>query len=177
MSSDDDGVPKLIGFDLDGCIWSPEMYELWGGGAPFRHEPVSNELKDRNSATVRLLGATAHIMHHLKTDPRFTDTKVAWVSCCDEPRWAAECLGKFTTSDGETPLAQCVHSSHIYKHNKQVHFQRLRAEFPHVEFEQMLFFDNEAGNIRNVSKIGVKCMYAPDGMTMEAWEQGLALFK
>ena len=22
-------------FDLDGTIWSPDMYELWGGGSPF----------------------------------------------------------------------------------------------------------------------------------------------
>ena len=24
-------IPKLIGFDLDGTIWSPDMYQLWGG--------------------------------------------------------------------------------------------------------------------------------------------------
>ena len=169
-------VPKLIGFDLDGCVWSPEMYELWGGGAPFRREAVCNELKDKNWNTVRLLAATENIMHALHTDPRFAATKVAWVSCCDEPRWAAECLDKFTTSDGVTPLSQCAHSSQIYKHNKQVHFQRLKEEFDGIEFEQMLFFDNELGNIRNVSKIGVKCVHSPDGLTMEAWEQGLSLF-
>ena len=26
-------LPKLVAFDLDGTIWSPDMYELWGGGA------------------------------------------------------------------------------------------------------------------------------------------------
>ena len=29
-------VPKVFVFDLDGCCWDPEMYELWGGGAPFK---------------------------------------------------------------------------------------------------------------------------------------------
>ena len=29
-------LPKVIVFDLDGCVWDPEMYELWGGGAPFK---------------------------------------------------------------------------------------------------------------------------------------------
>lgn len=24
-------IPKLIGFDLDGTIWTPDMYQLWGG--------------------------------------------------------------------------------------------------------------------------------------------------
>ena len=25
--------PKCVIFDLDGCVWTPEMFELWGGGA------------------------------------------------------------------------------------------------------------------------------------------------
>ena len=29
-------LPKVIVFDLDGCVWDPEMYQLWGGGAPFK---------------------------------------------------------------------------------------------------------------------------------------------
>jgi hypothetical protein len=41
----------------------------------------------------------------------------------------------------------------------------------------MLFFDNESGNIRSVSELGVKCVYCPDGVTAEAWQQGLDLFK
>ena len=29
-------LPKVLAFDLDGCVWDPEMHELWGrGGAPF----------------------------------------------------------------------------------------------------------------------------------------------
>ena len=29
-------LPRVLVFDLDGCVWNPEMYELWGrGGAPF----------------------------------------------------------------------------------------------------------------------------------------------
>ena len=26
--------PKVIVFDLDGCVWWPEMYMLWGIGEP-----------------------------------------------------------------------------------------------------------------------------------------------
>ena len=25
-------VPRLIAFDLDGTLWSPDMYMLWDGG-------------------------------------------------------------------------------------------------------------------------------------------------
>lgn len=41
----------------------------------------------------------------------------------------------------------------------------------------MLFFDNEINNIRNVEKLGVKCIFCPDGMTHEIWLQGIELFK
>ena len=40
----------------------------------------------------------------------------------------------------------------------------------------MLFFDNENGNIRTVSKLGVRCVYTPDGMTNEKWIEGLNMF-
>ena len=48
--------PKVVVFDLDGCLWEPEMYELWGGGAPFS-DNGDGTLADRSDVTVRLLGA------------------------------------------------------------------------------------------------------------------------
>ena len=46
--------PAAVIFDLDGCLWDPEMYELWGGGAPFS-DNGDGTLKDRSGVTVRLL--------------------------------------------------------------------------------------------------------------------------
>ena len=40
----------------------------------------------------------------------------------------------------------------------------------------MLFFDNEYGNIKSVSKLGVKCIHCPNGMTEQIWMNGLSLF-
>ena len=48
--------PAAVIFDLDGCLWDPEMYELWGGGAPFS-DNGDGTLSDRSGVTVRLLGA------------------------------------------------------------------------------------------------------------------------
>ena len=48
--------PAVIIFDLDGCLWDPEMYELWGGGAPFS-DNGDGTLADKAGVTVRLLGA------------------------------------------------------------------------------------------------------------------------
>jgi magnesium-dependent phosphatase 1 len=166
---------KLVAFDLDGTVWSPDMYELWGGGAPFT-VVSANELRDSKGTKVRLLGAISSILHELHTAPEWKETKVAWVSCTDEPSWAAECLRKFQTMGG-TPIGDVVHSEQIFKSNKQTHFQRLKKLYPEIAFEEMLFFDNEYGNISNVEKLGIKSVYCPDGMTREIWEKGLSLFR
>jgi magnesium-dependent phosphatase 1 len=140
-------LPRLIAFDLDGTIWTPEMYELWGGGgAPFRvaphasasHAPRDQALIDRAHNRVTLLGESARILHELVHAPRWahvnslpsvspalapaaasaadraasepasTRVIVAWVSCCDEPTWADECLAKFTTDPSPWPSSSSL---------------------------------------------------------------------
>jgi magnesium-dependent phosphatase 1 len=169
-------LPKLIAFDLDGTIWTPDMYQLWGGGAPFRYASNGKDLLDRSGSAVRLLGVTDMILHELKTHPQLQGIKVAWVSCTDEPEWAEECLRKFKTIGG-VYIKDVVHSSQIYKANKQRHFQSLKSLYPDIAYDEMLFFDNEHHNVQTVAKLGVKCYHADDGMTLDAWKEGLSLFK
>ena len=89
-------LPKLIAFDLDGTIWTPDLYRLWGGGAPFVADGDGSErLFDKTGAPLSLLGISSCVLQELKTEDRWSDTKVAWVSCTDEPEWAAECLNLF----------------------------------------------------------------------------------
>lgn len=96
LSSAVQRLPKLIAFDLDGTIWTPDMYQLWGGGAPFVADgDGSKKLFDRQGAPVRLLGISSRVLQELKSEDRWSDTVVAWVSCTDEPEWAAECLNLF----------------------------------------------------------------------------------
>jgi magnesium-dependent phosphatase 1 len=168
-------LPKLIAFDLDGTIWTPDMYQLWGGGAPFRLASNGKDLLDRVGTVVKLLGLADRILHDLSTHPALSNIKVAWVSCTDEPEWAAECLQRFKTSGGE-PIETIVHSSQIFKANKQFHFRNLKKEYPGIQYQDMLFFDNECGNIESVAKLGVKCYFARTGMTAKAWEEGLMMF-
>lgn len=47
-------LPKVIVLDLDGTIWGPEMYQLWGGGAPFTLLENGN-VKDRSGTEVKVL--------------------------------------------------------------------------------------------------------------------------
>lgn len=168
-------VPRLVGFDLDGTIWYPDMYMLWGGGSPFRVVDAKARLEDSRGQEVKLLGISGQILQDLNTAEEFVETKVAWVSKTDEPSWADECLKKFTTPGG-MKLIDTAQYSHIYKGSKADHFRNLHKESG-IHYRDMLFFDNESGNIRTVSSLGVCSIYCPDGMTEAIWKEGLAKFQ
>jgi len=68
---------KLVAFDLDGTIWSPDMYQLWGGGSPFHPAGNGKDLRDCAGNVVRMLGISSAVLHELKNDENLVDTKVA----------------------------------------------------------------------------------------------------
>ena len=111
-------LPKILVFDLDGCVWCPEMYELWGGGgSPFKVMKDGN-LSDRSGTVVRLLGDVREIMSEFRHDPKWSDSVIAVASSCDEPSWARECIQKISVgSDSRLKLIDVFDPDHteIYK--------------------------------------------------------------
>ena len=129
------GKPKLIVFDLDGCLWDPEMYELWGGGAPFRAAgDGSADLLDAAGVRVRMLGNIQMILSRLAEDD---DVIVGVASSTDEPTWARECMEKFTLLNGR-PISSAISYYAIHKGRKSSHFAELREETAFA-FNEMLF--------------------------------------
>jgi hypothetical protein len=59
--------------------------------------------------------------------------------------------------------------------NKTHHFRRLH-QLTGIPYEEMVFFDNEYWNIESVSKLGVKCIYTPDGMMKHHWDEAKQTF-
>ena len=106
-------LPELIVFDLDNCVWFPEMYQLWGGGAPFKQKP-DGDLTDKSGERVYLMGDIRNIMNELKNDSKYSNVEIAIASCCDEPTWADECLRKFKINENEH-LGSVFKYKHIYK--------------------------------------------------------------
>ena len=166
-------LPKAVVFDLDGCLWYPDMYMLWGGGAPFK-EAKDGALLDARGQRVTMLGAVPQVLHELKTDPRWKGTVVAVASCTDEPDWAQECMRKFRV-DGGLSIKDVVTVEEIHKGNKQGHLRNI-AESTGIALEEMIFFDNEYGNVQSVNAIGVTCAYVPDGVTQDAWDKAISGF-
>merc|ERR1711907_453546 len=165
--------PRAIVFDLDGCVWSPEMYQLWGGGAPFKPSK-GGDLVDTRGEQVVLMAQVREIMAELKTSPQWEDTVVAVASCCDEPAWARECLDKFTVGDG-IALSDIVQIQEIYKGSKSKHLRAIATKVG-CELEEIVFFDNEGGNCRTVAGVGCTVGYTPAGVTRAAWTKTLAAY-
>lgn len=86
-------IPKIIVFDLDACLWSPEMYQLWGGGSPFRYD--GKYCYDCKGQKVKLLGYVTEFLKSFLKNQEFQNTQLAIASKCDEPDWARELLDLF----------------------------------------------------------------------------------
>merc|ERR1712224_532660 len=114
------------------------------------------------------------IWKQLHSSTEFSGTRVGVASKCDEPEWGRECLKKFMVDDNVSmwDVAEKGELVEILHTSKQEHFRRLK-EKTGIEFCDMLFFDDAYGNIRNVSQLGVTSILTPDGVTEEAWVEGL----
>ena len=164
--------PKVVVFDLDGCLWDPEMYQLsWRGGAPFT--PDGDAMLAQSGERVVLLGAARDILRQLRTTDDWSATKVAISSRTDEPAWAAELLDKFRVDD--MVLGDCFDAREITKESKSSHFRRLKEKYS-CSYEDMLFFDNEYGNCREISQLGVTVAFSPDGVTGDVWAEAIQAF-
>jgi len=170
--------PRCVVFDLDGCLWSPEMYQLeWDrGGAPFTAEPADTDgaLRDRRGTRVQLHSGVRSAMTELVEDPKWEGVVVAVASCCDVPSWARELLSKFDLGSGRR-LSDIITVCEIHGGDKKGHFRQI-ASATGCDLGDMIFFDNEGYNCQNVASLGVTCVYCPEGVTETAWRRGLSAF-
>ena len=170
-------LPRVVVFDLDGTLWAPEMYEMWGGGSPFTAKENGKYLVDKKGERVNLLGDSRALLEKLIAHPAVEsgETTLGLASTCDEPEWARECLNKFTLRqrDKLVPMGSVFQHHEIFKANKREHFKRIQKATG-AEFADMIFFDNQTNNIHDVSPLGVHCVYTPEGQTMGYWEKGIA---
>ena len=82
-------LPKLIVFDLDACLWTPEMFEL--SSAPTAYSTEKGGVIAGGDVVTLFPGAKA-VLRRLLTDAEFSATKVAVASSTTEPKFANRCL-------------------------------------------------------------------------------------
>ena len=91
-------VPKLLIFDLDACLWSPEMFEL--RAAPTSYDAAAGGVRG-GAEVVRLYPGALTVLRRLITDPALNNIKVAVASSTTEPAWANRCLDVLMVNEAE----------------------------------------------------------------------------
>lgn len=165
-----DAVPKLIVFDLDNTLWTPELYQL-------RKLQRNNQFPVANK-DVKLFPAAAKILAELaeggNSTTTFADTKFAIASRTQSGEWAHDLLDQFGIRD----LFEYVE---IFSGDKKRHFANLRRDSG-IDYSDMLFFDDSRdgryGNCVPVSSLGVLSVHCPNGIYDESvWNNALAGYK
>ena len=92
------------------------------------------------------------IFNFFPCNSKWSNTVVAIASKCTELQWAHECLEKFQLEDSSDNLKSVFHPDlmEIYWDNKQRHLKVI-AEKSGIQLEDMIFFDNQMDNCRDVS--------------------------
>ena len=152
-------LPSLIVFDLDDCLWTPEMHEL--PGCP--EIPVHGELNPHNNTdgksqkgvvglmvpryrdTVTLYDGARRVLYELATNPIYKSVQLATASSSLEPSYSYACLAGIEILPGLT-IGDMMNYNQIGRTgkltpDKTTHFQELHYESC-VPYEEMLFFDD-----------------------------------
>ena len=150
------------------------MYELTG--APFKKCKNTGRVTDSADEEVQMFNDVHEILRLLHDNENFSETKTAVASSTTYPEWARICMKLLCIKDTGHNLESVIDFKQaIYPRNKKVHFRELKS-VSGVEYEDMLFFDNEWYNIREVGELGVTCIHCPDGLSLEQFERGLDAF-
>ena len=196
-------LPSLIVFDLDDCLWTPEMHEL--SGLPTI--PIEGPLDPNNiemsplgtigmkvgrgrsgggwggysseEEIVELYPEARLVLRELATNPKYKDVQIAVASTSLEPSYSQACLDGIEILDGVTmrdmiSYAQVGRTGQLTS-RKTSHFQLIHEESK-CKYEDMLFFDdcNWGDHVGDLfNKYGVIGIRTPEGLKWEDFHRGL----
>ena len=173
-------IPSLIVFDLDACLWDPEMYEL--DGPPTTYDAKRGGVKAGRD-TVKLYPGAQATLFRLLTDETFKESKIAAASSTTEPRFAKTCLEQIPIDPSgkhKETMSDLITFRQIYPGSKgRDHFPRLQQETG-IPYTEMIFFDDcsYGDNCKDVATScpGVTCVRTPRGLTTEEFDLALEAF-
>ena len=165
-------LPRLIVFDCDACLWTPECFQIQG---PFHK--VSDDCILADKTTVRLFPGALHAFREILHHPDFQTTKIALASTTRYPSHSKVLREGFYVAPGKS-IDSVVCSTQVYYADSKVgHFESIKKETG-IEYHDMLFFDDciWGDNVGDVESgcPGVVGIRTPQGMTIEKWKEGLA---
>lgn len=152
-------LPKLIVFDLDFTLW-----DCGGTWCDCLSPPFTSRKRrifDRGGRHIRLYDEVHSILDQCDTH----GVPMALASRTEQPPWARELIDLLEVS------RRFAHAE-IYPSSKLRHFSALQLASG-IEFAEMLFFDDEMRNIREVGNLGVTSILVEDGITQQVFDDAL----
>lgn len=164
-------APQLIAIDLDYTFWRAFIDSTNGG--PFTYDTESRVVLDKKKWEVEAFPHARSLLQAFREVKALgVDIRLALASRTEEPVWAHEVIQIFQIDDEGRSLRDYAHGIEIYPTSKDKHFQQLSKKLK-VDYQDMLFFDDELRNIHQVSQMGVVSIHCEDGLSLAALEQGL----
>lgn len=142
------------------------------GGPPFIFHEQDGVVLDRRKWEIELFPHSRSVLQAL----REMEVKLALASRTEEPDWAREVIKIFQMDEDGVSLLDFTHAQEIYPSSKDKHFNQLASKLG-IDFQDMIFFDDESRNIHDVSRLGVTSVHCEDGLCLEALERGLRQFR
>lgn len=168
-------APQLVVIDLDYTFWRAFIDSTNGG--PFVYDPESRVVLDRRNWEIEAFPHSRSLLQALREAKTLgVDVRLALASRTEEPEWAYEAIKIFQIDDEGRSLMEYAHGIEIYPSPKDKHFKAL-SEKLRVDYQDMLFFDDERRNIHDVGRLGVTAVHCEDGLSIAALEQGLQRFR
>ncbi|MEM7010216.1 MAG: magnesium-dependent phosphatase-1 [Verrucomicrobiota bacterium] len=156
-------LPKLIVFDLDFTLWSAGG--LWIDCTAWPFNERDGKIFDAEEREFKLYPDIEPIVQQLQED----GCLLGIASRTSEPGWARWVLDIWE-------LREQFDFEEIYPGSKITHFEALRDK-SEIEFEEMLFFDDEQRNIDEVGNLGVCSVLVENGVTRSRFEHGVNLWR
>nr|XP_039262096.1 magnesium-dependent phosphatase 1-like [Styela clava] len=154
-------MPKVIVFDLDYTLWP-----LWVDthvDLPFK-KLKNGDIVDKYETVVNLYEDVPQILETLQ-QKGITMAAASRTPAID----VAESLLDIMD------LNKYFSAKEIYPGSKVAHFLEFKESLD-IDYNHMLFFDDEERNIEDLLKLGVTAVHVPDGMSWEILNIGMEMF-
>lgn len=153
--------PKLIVFDLDYTLWP--FWVDTHAEPPFKLDESGNVI-DATGDTIKCYSDVPEILESLHKEGYV----LGIASRTGEIDGAYQLLAIFDWN-------KYFNYKQIYPGSKTTHFTMIKNESG-FSYDQMLFFDDEHRNIRDLEEVGVVSIYVRDGITKQVIKEGLATY-
>lgn len=199
----DPHLPSMIVFDLDDCLWSPEMHELSGtpsipvegpldpldvensplGTTGMRVRRRGGMWDGDESECVQLFHGARLALRELALNPKYRGIKLAAASSSLEPSYSHKCLQGIEVLPDLTLRDMFTYDqigrSGKLSPRKTTHFRELHKESG-IPYEEMLFFDdcNWGDHCADVTRThGVVSQRTPSGLQIEQFHRALEKYR